>query len=368
MDFETLLKLPEFKPFTHFNDAVKPIVMVITDGGPDESPRFQNVINVAISHFNKFNLDAIFIATNAPGRSAYNRVERRMAPLSRELAGVLLPHDHFGNHLSTQKQTIDEALEVKNFKYAGEALADLWSKVVIDKFVTKAEYIDPDNSFIDENSIISKDWVWISKHVSTSQYFTQIVKCNDRNCCSLPRSSYFQIFNDRQPFLPAPTPLEQTDAGIAASNEYKDFASLFVLKSLNMNDIWNVSSKKDFTIKPYDMYCPSIQSSLKSRICTKCGKYFASIVMLKAHNKFVHNDCTTTVPKIRPVRIAAQRAREFMAVIALNENNDLDVEWVDEENIEPEYILNQICQERNDAYVMKVHSMTEHFKCPWKNI
>lgn len=351
-------------PFTHFNDATKAIVIVITDGGPDESPRFQNVISVAISHFNKFDLDAIFLATNAPGRSAYNRVERRMAALSRELAGVLLPHDYFGNHLNTQKETVDETLELKNFKYAGEALADLWSKVVIDKFDTKAEYIDPEHSVIDENSIISKDWTWISKHVSTSQYFTQIVKCNDRNCCTLPRSSYFKIFNNSQPFLPPPTPLEQADAGISASNGYKDFASLFILKSLNMSEIWN----KDFPIKPYDMYCPSIQSSLKSRICTKCGKYFASIVMLKAHNKFVHNDSTTTVPKIRPIRIAAQRAREFMAVIALNENNDLDVEWVNEENIEPDSILNQICEERNDTYVMKVHSIDEHYKCPWKNV
>lgn len=61
--------------------------------GPDENPRFQKVIGFAIQHFKRHDLNALFLATNAPGRSAYNRVERRMAPLSRELAGLILPHD-----------------------------------------------------------------------------------------------------------------------------------------------------------------------------------------------------------------------------------------------------------------------------------
>lgn len=71
------------------------------DGGPDENPRYRNAINVGTSHFVKFNLDALFIATNSPGRSSFNRVDRRMAPLSRELGGVLLPHNHFGDHLNS---------------------------------------------------------------------------------------------------------------------------------------------------------------------------------------------------------------------------------------------------------------------------
>lgn len=53
--------------------TVKPVIIVHTDGGPDENPRFGTVINQAIKHFQKFNLDAYFAATNAPGRSAFNR-------------------------------------------------------------------------------------------------------------------------------------------------------------------------------------------------------------------------------------------------------------------------------------------------------
>ena len=39
------------------------------------------VIFHAIETFVEFDLDALFVVTNAPGRSAYNRVGRRMAPL-----------------------------------------------------------------------------------------------------------------------------------------------------------------------------------------------------------------------------------------------------------------------------------------------
>lgn len=84
---------------------MKPVVIVTVDGGPDENPRYQKVIDVAIHHFVNNNLDALFIATNAPGRSAFNRVERRMAPLSRELSGLILSPDHFGSHLDSQGRT-----------------------------------------------------------------------------------------------------------------------------------------------------------------------------------------------------------------------------------------------------------------------
>lgn len=92
-----------------------------------------------IHHFVKFDLDALFVACNAPGRSAYNRVERRMAPLSRSLVGVILPHDRYGTHLDSQGLTIDAELEKINLSYAGTALAEVWSETIIDGHVTVAE-------------------------------------------------------------------------------------------------------------------------------------------------------------------------------------------------------------------------------------
>ena len=52
-----------------------------------------------------------------------------MAPLSRELIGVIFEHQHFGNRLNSEKKTIDVELEKKNFEYAGKALAALWDSM-----------------------------------------------------------------------------------------------------------------------------------------------------------------------------------------------------------------------------------------------
>lgn len=42
-----------------------------------------------------------------------------MAPLSKELAGVVLPHDAFGSHLDENGVTVDAEKELENFKKAG---------------------------------------------------------------------------------------------------------------------------------------------------------------------------------------------------------------------------------------------------------
>jgi len=83
------------------------------------------------------------VATHAPGQSAYNAVERRMAPLSNELAGVILPYDTYGSHLNSSNKTIDRQLEMKNFASAGRSLAEIWSSMLISKFPVRAEYMDP---------------------------------------------------------------------------------------------------------------------------------------------------------------------------------------------------------------------------------
>ena len=99
-DFEELIELEEFSSLAKHQDGrVKPIVIITVDGSPDENPRFPNVIAANAYLFKKYDLDVLFVATNAPGRSAFNEVERRMAPLSEDLAGHIFAHDHYGNYL-----------------------------------------------------------------------------------------------------------------------------------------------------------------------------------------------------------------------------------------------------------------------------
>ena len=95
------------------------------DGGPDQNPRHNRNQNTYAKLFIDLDLDCLIIALHPEGLSAFNPVERRMAPLSRELTGVIFDHLHYGNHLNSKKETIDKDLEMRNFEYAGQALADL---------------------------------------------------------------------------------------------------------------------------------------------------------------------------------------------------------------------------------------------------
>jgi len=96
-----------------------------------------------------------------------------MAPLSRALSGVILPHDHFGTHLNNAGKTIDKELEIKNFGYAGQVAAEIWGNMIIDKHLVVAEYVPPDctpasRDFEDVTA------AWYQKHVRESQYFLQV--------------------------------------------------------------------------------------------------------------------------------------------------------------------------------------------------
>ena len=91
----------------------------MVDGGPDQNPRYTKAIECAIDYFLSQDLDAFFLATNTPGRSAFNRAERRMVKFRKELSGVVLPYDNFGSYLNVKGETIDKELE-KFFGYTWE--------------------------------------------------------------------------------------------------------------------------------------------------------------------------------------------------------------------------------------------------------
>ena len=159
-DMKRIRLLEEFqRSLKNDEGEYKPVMIVTVDGGPDENPRYKKTIDSAIDYFNSFDLDALFIATNAPGRSAFNRCERRMPPLSK----------HFGTHLNDRGDTIDEELEVNNFEYAGSVLAEIWSAMVFDDHPTVAEYI----SMEADSEIRMETAEWKSKHVRQSQYCLQ---------------------------------------------------------------------------------------------------------------------------------------------------------------------------------------------------
>lgn len=167
---------------------IKPVVAIMTDGGPDENPCYAKVIAQAINDFKKYDLDAMFKITNSPGRSCYNRVERRMAPISRELSALILPHDHYGTHLGNGSKTIDVDLELKNFEFAGKSLAEVWSSMVIDQYPVTAEYVSPDCIASDPEPVSPE---WFNTHVQESQYFLQVLFTNINNFCSIFHKQFY---------------------------------------------------------------------------------------------------------------------------------------------------------------------------------
>lgn len=83
----------------------------------------------------------MFIGTNPTGRRAFNRIERRMPSLSKEMAGLILGHKHFGTPLTSKRKSVDKKLEPRNFEYVGSALSEIWSSLIINGHPAVAEYI-----------------------------------------------------------------------------------------------------------------------------------------------------------------------------------------------------------------------------------
>ncbi|CAF1029781.1 unnamed protein product [Adineta ricciae] len=334
-DFDRLVGLKEFENIARDkNNQVKPIVVFTVDGGPDENPRFPKTLVACIKKFKKYNLDALFVLTYAPGQSAYNIVEHRMAPLSHDMAGLILPHDFYGSHLSDSGVTTNIDLEKMNFRKAGEILAETWNQTVVDGFSCVAEYINPPATTEDErrqsdikyiiDSLLREicadeeaeeghehrvsardeyhqenarpareklsepmkydiDEYWCATHVLQTQYTLQIIRCNSISCCGPWRSNYVKIFPHR--FLPSPVPFERTVHGIrVAEKDYQKgifYGSLF--QRIQFHGI--VIQHTQNEMLPFDYCCASVKKELKKRTCQICNQYIPSAYRMKNHYK-----------------------------------------------------------------------------------
>lgn len=272
LDFSRLYSLKEFEKTMLTKDLqAKPVAMIFTDGGPDENPRFKKTIAAAIDHFLTHDLDFLVVVTNAPERSAFNPVERRMAPLTKRMAGVLLPHNFHGNHLDKNYKTIDEALERRNMFYAADLLKTNFDGMQIDNHPVITEVILPESSEADHEQFREVSEAWKARHVRTSQYCLQISKCDDRRCCPERRSQWDTVFPNRQ-FLPPPIAVKRDDDGKLFKTDDKDCDFLRLYQS--------IAHDKG---QPYDTNCPKIKPEIKKRTCKKCKQYFASATLLTAH-------------------------------------------------------------------------------------
>jgi hypothetical protein len=114
-----MLEDPLSKDFLSTADGKsKPVLLFSVDGGPDENTRHcKNILQYARYFFDN-DLDYMSVRTHAPNQSAYNLVERSMAPFSKYLAGVILPADTHGKHINGSGVIIDAEMCRKNFSSA----------------------------------------------------------------------------------------------------------------------------------------------------------------------------------------------------------------------------------------------------------
>ncbi|CAG8663676.1 16074_t:CDS:1, partial [Acaulospora morrowiae] len=86
-DFDTLMIKKQLYNYTKTTDRqFKPIIVLLTDDSPNKNLYDKKTIQVMIDHFIKYDFDTIITVYFTPHQSASNPVERRMAPLSHNLA------------------------------------------------------------------------------------------------------------------------------------------------------------------------------------------------------------------------------------------------------------------------------------------
>ena len=319
-------------------------MIVTVDGGPDENPRYEKTINCSIKYFVENGLDAFFLATNAPGCSAFNRVERRMVKLSKELSGVILEHDKFGSHLDAKGVTVDKDLELKNFEYVRRTLAEVWSGLAIDGNPVVAEFIQDDAPVI----MRTKSEGWKACHVRQSQYFLQTVKCTDPKCCSSFQSSYLKVVPKR--FLPPPLPVVHMRNGIGWAKDDKDAIYLSLYQNISLqNTLMPAQATKKFPKGiPYDYSCPTVdQDMIKQRMCSHFGLYSSSLKAKSLHEascRVTEGRIENTTERVRPLRVVARRQEELLCVMAFQE-----MEWASMDEVDAEdFDLTNITDDENE--------------------
>lgn len=278
-------------------------------------------------------LDCAIDLTQAPGLSAYNRAERKMYHLSKELAGIVLPADTYGTHLKDGR-TIDEKLEEENFKAAGEVLSEVWSNLVIDDHPVTCEYVSQKPPEYISGFTVSASYK--SRHLIETQYMTVALKCEDVMCCAPPKTMVSKFFPGRR--VPALIPIKHTINGPRALPLNPDVVKeelvfLDVFQRLAMESFLlpdEVKEKFKGTV-PYDAYFPSIQDKVVARICITCGKYFNLKLSLIEHKQVCKKKRAKEDNGTR-----ASKIKRFSSVVSAFNLSDEFFEGSDDDEDEPD--------------------------------
>lgn len=204
---------------------------------------------------------------------------------------------------------------------------------------------------------------WYDKHIRESQYFLQIAKCGNLDCCGKLRSGIGTILPTG--FFPPPCLVKNNVDSITApppntalSKDAK-FCPFFVRLSLK------ICIPYEGREVPYDFYCPSLFAVLHKRTCSICGLYFASEENLQAHRRNRHNKVPLhTSARVRPTQIASRRRGELLCVTNHDSSGFTSIEWLPEEDVDIDGDV-EANRPEIDANIPIVENLEEWIASPW---
>ena len=104
------------------SNEMKPVLVIMVDGGQDENPRFYGQIMSSAQLFMRCQLQLLILFTRAGGFSSLNSVERAQCWVTCALSGCKFPSDHYGKvKLDEEGQPRTQQmleLEKSNHEYA----------------------------------------------------------------------------------------------------------------------------------------------------------------------------------------------------------------------------------------------------------
>ena len=218
-----------------------------------------------------------------------------MAPLFKELAGIVLPHDSFGTHLDANGVTVDPEKERENFKKAAETLAEIWSLSKIDNYPVSARWVDSS-----DDSKKYKDYTdakmgadWLERHVYIYKYCLQIAKCGNIDCCRPLRTTVQEVLGGK--FLSPPLALESGPSLVDPKKKSEKKKLSGFSKSLSLKHMRPTRYKLCNTL-PFDLYCPSVKFDDPEYVCAHCRKICTTKALLKLHLRVTQpSSCTPTL-------------------------------------------------------------------------
>jgi len=150
----------------------------------------------------------------------------------------------------------------------------------LSSFSVQARYVDHEN--IPDLPVPSLQWYF--EHVQQSQYCLRIIKCNDVKCCGHKRTNYNEIFPTR--FILAPVPFVNNESGITSALLEVELAHTVCCFRGLIAPRW-LEPAHNYSVMPFDLYCPSVPGLIQKRLWNHCGKYFQSLVAVKGY-KIIH--------------------------------------------------------------------------------